>query len=187
MFSCPAVWAQSFEASAHVAVSRWSEFDGNDVGMGGRFTFKPLALIGIDADLTWYPGDFPADSVASFSGQRIEGMFGATVGPRLGRWRPFAKAGAGFLDIGATPRAFVCIAIFPPPLACTLAGGQTLPAYEFGGGIEIDAAAKSFVRVDITDRILKYPGPTFDSHFERHDGGFFGGALRVTLGGGIRF
>jgi hypothetical protein len=188
VFSCaPVAWAQSFEVSAHVAASQWSEFDGNDVGVGGRFTFKPLPLIGIDAELTWYPGEFPPDTVASFSGHRLEGLFGATVGPRLGRVRPFGKAAAGFVDIGATPRVFACVAIFPPPLSCTLAGGQTLPAYDLGAGIEIDASARAFIRADISDRMLKYPGPAFDANFERHDEGFFGGALRFTLGGGIRF
>jgi hypothetical protein len=186
-FSCSPVFAQVFEAGAHVAVSRWSEFDGSDAGLGGRFTFKPLPLIGLDAELTWYPGEFPPDTVTAFSGQRLEGLFGATVGPAIGRLRPFAKAAAGFVDIGATPRVFACVAIFPPPLACTLAGGQTLPAYEIGGGIEVAASTRTFIRADLSDRILKYPGPTFDANFERHDEGFFGGALRMTLGGGIRF
>jgi hypothetical protein len=192
IFSCSLVWsapveAQSFEVGGHVSVSQWSDVDGNDVGVGGRFTFKPLPLVGIEAELTWYPGDFPPDTVASFSGRRLEGLFGVTAGPKLGRLRPFGKAAAGFLDIGTTPRAFACVAIFPPPLTCTLAGGPTLPAYEIGGGIEIDASSKTFVRADVSDRILKYPGPTFDANFERHDDGFLGGAMRFTLGGGIRF
>jgi hypothetical protein len=168
-------------------VSQWSDVDGNDVGIGGRFTFKPLPVIGIEAELSWYPSDFPPGTVASFSGQRVEGLFGATVGPRFGRLRPFAKATGGFLAIAAAPRAFACVAIFPPPLTCTLAGGDTLPAYEIGGGIDVDASSKRFIRVDVSDRILKYPGPTLDAGFEPHDRGFFGGALRFTLGGGIRF
>ena len=50
--------AQSFEASVHLASSQWSEFDGTDLGVGGRLTWKPSPMIGVDADLTWYPGDF---------------------------------------------------------------------------------------------------------------------------------
>jgi len=192
IFSCSLVWsdpvwAQSFEAAAHVSISQWSEFDGHDIGVGGQFTFKPLPLIGLEAGVTWYPGDFPPDTVTSFSGQRLEGLFGVTVGPRLGRLRPFVKGAAGFLDIGATPRVFACVTIFPPPLACALAGGMTLPTYEVGGGVEVDASRSTFIRADISDRILKYPGPAFDSNFERHDEAFFGGAVRLTLGGGFRF
>lgn len=177
--------AQSFAAGAHLAASKWSEFDGHDLGIGGRFTWKPSTTLGIDADLTWYPSDFP-DRIA-FTRSRVEGLLGVTVGPRLTRVRPFAKAAAGFLKVGATPGAFACIAIFPPPLNCALAGGDTLPAYEIGGGVEIDATSNTFARVDLSDRILKYPAPTFDSNFNVRDDGFLGHALRFTLGAGFRF
>ena len=103
-------------------------------------------MVGVDADVTWYPSDFP-DRIA-FSRSRVEGLFGVTVGPRMNRVRPFAKAAAGFLKVGATPGAFACIAIFPPPLDCALAGGDTLPAYEIGGGVEIDATSRTFIRAD---------------------------------------
>jgi hypothetical protein len=178
-------FAQSFAVDAHVASSGWSEFDGSDLGIGGRVTWKPAPSFGVDADLTWYPSDFP-DGTA-FTRSRVEGLFGATLGPRLNRVRPFAKAAAGFLKVGATPGAFACIAIFPPPLNCALAGGDTLPAYEIGGGIEIDAASRAFIRADVSDRILKYPGPSFGSDFKVHDEGFFGHGLRLTVGAGVRF
>lgn len=185
ILSAQSARAQSIEASAHVAAAQWSEFEGNDLGFGGRVTWKPSSTIGIDADLTWYPSDFP-DGIA-FTRSRFEGLFGATIGPRLNRVRPFAKAAAGFLKVGATPGAFACIAIFPPPLNCALAGGDTLPAYEIGGGVEVDATPRTFIRVDLADRILKYPGPTFDAEFNVRDEGFFGHALRFTFGGGVRF
>ena len=51
----------------------------------------------------------------------------------------------------------------------------------------MNATARTFLRVDVADRILKYPGPTFDANFERRDEGFFGHALRFTIGGGVRF
>ena len=178
--------AQSLEASVHIASSRWSEFDGADTGIGGRFTWMASSMVGLDADLTWYPSSFPPDQVA-FSGSRIEGLFGVTVGPRLNRVRPFGKAAAGFLNVGETPIAFACIAIFPPPLACVLAGGDVLPAYEIGGGIVVNATPRSFFRADVADRILKYSGPTLDSNFQARDEGFFGHALRFTLGAGLRF
>lgn len=178
--------AQSFDISAHAAFSKWSEFEGVDKGFGGRLSFKALPLVGIEADLTWYPSDFTPEG-PPFSRSRVEGLFGATVGPDLGRIRPFAKATAGFLKVSPTNGAFACIAIFPPPLSCELAGGKTLPAFEIGGGIEIDAASRAFIRADITDRILKYPGPTFDKDFNVQNEGFLGHALRFTAGVGFRF
>lgn len=186
LVAAPQAAAQALDATVHFATSRWSEFDGSDNGIGGRVTFKPSSRIGLDADLTWYPSGFPSGSVP-FSGSRIEGLFGATIGPRINRVRPFAKAAAGFVKVGETPIAFACVTIFPPPLACVLAGGATLQAYEIGGGIEVDASARTFLRAEISDRILKYPGPTFDSNYKIRDDGFFGGGLRFSLGAGVRF
>lgn len=182
--SSPAA-AQSFDAGVHLAASQWSEFDATDLGLGGRVTWKPTSLIGVDADVTWYPSDFP-DGVA-FSGTRFEGLFGVTVGPQVNRIRPFAKAAAGFLRSSGAPEPFACIAIFPPPLACLMAAGETMAAYEIGGGVEVSTTRTTFLRIDVTDRILEYPGPSFGKNFERIDDAFYGHALRFTIGGGIRF
>ena len=179
------VRAQSFAASVEFVSSRWSEFDGSDIGIGGRFTVMLGSMVGVDAEGVWYPSDFP-DGI-SFSRNRTEGLFGVTVGPQLNRVRPFAKAAGGFLKVGATPGGFACIAIFPPPLACLLAGGDTLPALEFGGGVEVSTSGRTLLRVDVTDRMLKYPGPSFDSDFERRDEGFYGHALRLAIAAGFRF
>jgi hypothetical protein len=178
--------AQSFEAGVHVAASQWSEFDGTDAGFGGRLTWKPSALIGVDADLTWYPSDFPGD-IAAFSGNRFEGLFGVTAGPRINRVRPFVKAAAGFLNSSEAPEPFACILIYPSPLNCVMAAGQTLTAFEIGGGVEIDAADNAFVRVDVSDRILQYPGPAFNANREIIDENFYGHALKFTVGAGLRF
>lgn len=183
-----AAQAQSLEAGVHFASSKWSEFDGSDLGIGGRVSWLPISLIGIDADLTFYPSEFPPDTAVPFSGTRFEGLFGVTIGPRIAGVRPFVKAGGGFLNVGDTPSTFVCIAIFPPPLACTLAGGETLGVYDIGGGVEINTPSKTFLRLDVSDRILKYPGPTFRGGLrEIEPDGFLGHALRFTIGGGLRF
>jgi hypothetical protein len=190
LFSASLASAQSFAAGMHFASSQWSEFDGNDRGIGGRIAWLPVSKLGVEADITIYPSDFPPGTVAAFSNAyRFEGLFGVTFGPRLNRVRPFAKAAAGFLKVETNAAAFACIAIFPPPLACILAGGATLPAYELGGGVEIDLTARSFIRADIAERILSYPGPTFRGPGlrERVDERFFGGALRLAIGAGLRF
>ena len=182
------VSAQTISASAHFSSSRWSEFEGDDKGFGGRVTWMRAPIFGVEGEFTWYPSDFQPDGVP-FSRRRLEGSIGATIGPRIDRVRPFAKVSAGFLKVSPTSGAFACIAIFPPPLACLLAGGSTLPAYEIGGGVEVDAAARTFIRADITDRILRYPGPVFRGFGteQRIDEDFFGGAMKFTLGAGVRF
>ncbi len=182
----PQAFAQSFEGSVHLAASQWSEFEGTDLGVGGRITWQPTSLIGVDADLTWYPSDFPSGRFA-FSGSRLEGLFGVTLGPQVNRIRPFAKAAAGFLRSSAAPEPFPCIAIFPPPLSCLMATGHAMPAYEIGGGVEISTTRTTFLRVDVADRIVEYPGPSFGPNLELRDDAFLGHAVRFTLGGGFRF
>jgi hypothetical protein len=183
--SHPAV-AQSLEGSVHLAASQWSEFDGTDLGVGGRFTWQAISLIGVDADLTWYPSDFPSERFA-FSGSRLEGLFGVTLGPQVHRIRPFAKAAAGFLRSSEAPEPFACIAIFPPPLDCVMAAGHTMPAFEIGGGVQVRTTQTTFLRFDVADRIVEYPGPAFGPNLELRDDAFFGHAVRFTIGGGFRF
>jgi hypothetical protein len=181
--------AQTLAADAHLAIARWDVGSGmfNDYGIGGRLTWKPSAVIGLDANLVWYPAGFPPETDVPISAWRVEGLFGATVGPRLGRVRPFAKAGAGFLKIGAASDGVVCVAIFPTPIWCTLGGGTTLPAVEFGGGLEVDAGSSGFLRADIAARLLKYPGPAIDAEFQLRDADYWERGLRLTFGAGLRF
>lgn len=178
--------AQSLEAGIHIPIAQWSEFDGNDIGVGGRLTWKPASVIGVDADVAWYPSDFPSDGIA-FSGGRAEGLFGVTVGPQIDLVRPFAKVAGGFLRASEAPEPFACIAIFPPPLNCLMAAGHTMPALEIGGGLQFNVAARSFARVDIGGRWLRYPGPSLRSFPMVRAENFWGTALRFTIGGGIRF
>lgn len=182
----PHASAQSFEAGIHLAASQWSQFDGTDLGVGGRLTWKPASLIGVDADLAWYPSDFPSEAIA-FSASRFEGLFGVTVGPQINRLRPFAKLAAGFLRSSEAPEPFPCIAIFPPPLSCLMAAGHTLTAYEIGGGVEVSTTGATFLRIDVADRMIEYPGPSFTRNLELIDDTFFGHALRLTVGFAYRF
>ncbi len=178
--------AQSFDLGAHVVGAHWSEFDGVDFGIGGRFAWKPVPIIGVETEFNWYPTEFPGEGT-TFSGDRLEGIVALTAGPRLGRLRPFVRAGVGFLKSTEAPGPFACIAIFPPPLSCLLAAGLTMPTFEIGGGVEISTPGSTFIRFAASDRILKYPGPTLGPADEVSEDGFFGHAFKFTLGGGWRF
>jgi hypothetical protein len=192
---CLALWcakpaaAQSEDRSLHVGgqlagvVS--SEFDDTDVGVGGQLSWKPIRLLGLDAEINFYPANF-ADTPA-FSSSRIEGLFGATFGPRFGALRPFAKLRPGFVTFHEAAEPFACILIFPPPLRCSLASGRTMFALDIGGGIEWLPAGRAFVRVDAGDRMIRYPGPAFDDSRTVHDDDFFGHDFRFAFGGGVRF
>jgi len=171
-----------FEAAAQIATAHSSEFDANDTGVGGRFAWHPTALIGAEAEMNVYPRGFP--SASSFSSSRIEGLFGVTVGPRFARIRPFGKLRPGFLSFHGQP--VVCILIFPPPLSCVLATGRTVFALDAGGGVEVFATERTVVRVDVGDRLLKYPGPSFHDSRAVEDS-FFSHDVRLSAGAGLRF
>jgi hypothetical protein len=173
---------ERFDAAAHIAVARSSEFDDTDTGVGGRLSWHPTALVGADAEMTFYPASFP--NANGFSSSRVEGLFGVTVGPRRAGVRPFARLRPGFLAFRG--QSVVCILIFPPPLSCELAGGRTLFALDLGGGAELFPASRAVVRVDVGDRILKYPGPSFRNGQATEDS-FYSHDFRVSAGAGVRF
>jgi len=177
-----AVAQDRFDVGAHVAVARSSEFDTTDTGVGGRFSWHPISLVGVEAEMTVYPASFP--NANGFSSSRIEGLFGATVGPRLGGFRPFASLRPGFLTFRGKP--VVCILIFPPPLSCELATGRTLFVMDVGGGVELFPAGRLVIRGDVGDRVVKYPGPSFRNGQATQDS-FYSHDFRVSAGAGVRF
>jgi hypothetical protein len=174
-----------YEVALHVAIANGGEFDASDSGLGGRVAWNPVALLGAEAEITYYPDDYAQRP--AFSASRIEGFFGATIGPRLGRFRPFVKLRPGFLTYRGAPEPFACILIFPPPLACTLAGGDTIPALDLGGGVELSLAARAFFRVDASDRVLRYSGPVIDASRTVRERDFWSHNTRLAIAAGFRF
>lgn len=174
-----------FEVGAQVVVARSGEFDETDLGVGGRVSWNPIGLLGLEGEVTVYPRDYPGDR--AFSAGRTEALFGGTLGPRLNRVRPFALFRTGFLTMQRAPRPFACILIYPPPLSCLLAAGQTLTLFDLGGGVELFATPKTFLRVDIGDRIVKYPGPALRGDRSSTTDRAYGHDLRIAAGGGLRF
>jgi len=172
-----------FEVGVQVPSANSGEFDTTDVGVGARIGWR-AGWLGVEAEFDGYPRDFPAP--APFSGGRIEGLFGATIGPRIGRVRPFARLRPGFMTFQQASDPFGCIAIFPPPLSCTLAAGRTVFALDAGGGVEVSATPGTFLRIDAGDLIVKYPGPTTDRGFDRRES-FYSHDFRVAVGVGFRF
>ncbi len=168
-----------------LAVALSSQFDASDAGVGARIAWQPIEMVGIEAEVVQYPGDFPEPR--PFSRARLEGLFGATVGPRFDRVRPFARLRSGFVSVDEAPEPFPCILIFPPPLACELASGHTLLALDAGGGLEITATSRTFVRMDAGDRMLRYPGPVFDNNRDVRERPFFSHDFRFAASAGLRF
>ena len=172
------------DGGAQVIFLSSSTFDAADVGLGGRIAWHPIELLGVEAELNLYPRSFPGPR--AFSRHRAEGLFGLTAGVPFGRLRPFLRVRPGFVTVREAPEPFPCILIFPPPLACALASGRTLFALDIGGGVEVPTSSATFVRLDLGDRLLRYPGPVFDAR-TRRDGPFMGHDFRMAAGAGLRF
>jgi len=175
-----------FEVGGQVTFVASSEFDTTDVGFGARVSWNPSALLGTEAEMTFYPDDLGVEG-AEFSRSRVEGLFGVTVGPVIGRVRPFGMVRPGFVIFQEASNPVACILIFPPPLSCTLAAGTTVFALDIGGGLELFPTARTFVRLDAGDRMLRYPGPALSSDGTAREGAFFSNDFRFAIGAGLRF
>ncbi len=173
------------QAGVQLSTVSVGEFDARDTGAGVLLGVRALGPVWAEAALVRYPGEFPGDR--GFSQNRVEGLFGGSVGPTMGRLRPFAKAGAGFLRYADAGGPVACIAIFPPPLSCQLAAGRTLPAYELGAGLAIFPGALTFARVDVSRRFVRYPGPSFTPAGGAQQNDFYGSDLRFGFAAGLRF
>ena len=73
--------AQRFQVGAQVSSVSAGEFDGADIGVGGRPSWNPIGLVGLGGEVTFYPGDY-RDAVP-YSAGRTEYFIGATLGPKL--------------------------------------------------------------------------------------------------------
>jgi Outer membrane protein beta-barrel domain len=188
LLSIPGARAQErrLEVGGHVATTLQHELDTTDVGFGARLGFRASSLIGIEGEVSFYPTDAP--ETVTLSTSRLEGLFGVKIGPRFDRFSVFGKVRPGFMRFAEAPGPVACILIYPPPLGCVLAGGATVLALDLGGGVELYPTKRSIVRVDVSDLLLRYPGPAFTRDGDAvTDGRFWRGNLRLTFGAGIRF
>lgn len=187
-FSVASARAQSdrpIELGVQVASVRSSQFDASDTGIGGRLAWRPSRSFGIEGEVNLFPREFPHGR--PFSRGRVEGLFGLITGMQVGRITPLARVRPGFVVIRESPEPLACILIYPPPITCILAAGRMVFALDLGGGLEVAATSRTFVRVDVGDRAVRYPGPVFDSSRVVHDKPFFSHDFRVAAGAGVRF
>lgn len=173
------------DVGAHVALAKSGEFESTDAGIGARIGWRLWRGVGIEAEITHYPATFPESR--GFSEGLWEGLVGATVGLSRDRFRPFARIRPGWLRVQEAEGPIVCIAIFPPPLSCTLAAGRTLAALDVGGGVEVAVTPRTFFRLDLGDRMLWYPGTVLRGRGAVADESFLSHDLRFAAGGGLRF
>lgn len=181
--------AQTAEHALEIAATFMStdsgQFHTKDAGVGGRLGWRVTPVLGLEGEITYHSDAFSDGD--PISAGRVEGLVGATAGPRLGAFRPFVSIRPGFVRYRAKDGPVACIATFPPPLSCTLANGRTVFAFDLGGGVEASPTPRTVLRLAVSDRMLRYPAPAIDTSGEQHDDSFTGHDLRIAIGAGFRF
>jgi hypothetical protein len=181
--------AEPAERRADVAVrfvlTDYGQFDEKDMGVGVDLSYRFADWLAADAQLSLFPDEL--GEPASFSDSRIEGLFGLRAGHRFGGAGVYGAVRPGFVKFSEPSEPRPCILIFPPPLECTLAGGTSVFALNYGVGLEAFPGDRAVFRVEVGDLMLRYPGPVLadnmavlDDHLWRHN-------LRATASVGIRF
>jgi hypothetical protein len=173
-----------FRLGALIATVSSSEFDTAETGLGALLAWHPTPMVGAEVEVAVHPEDLGRPA---FSSGRVETLFGVTIGAPIGRLRPFAKVRPGILRFWKAPEPLACIAIFPSPVQCTLAAGKTVVGLDIGGGLELSTARRTFVRAEVGDRLLSFPGPVRDRGGRAREDGYFAHDLRIAVGGGWRF
>jgi hypothetical protein len=184
--AAPAARAQGsrFDASLQLSITRHGTFDETDAGAGARLSYRLTGWLGIDAHLNWFPKDL---GDPAFSSSRTQGLVGLKAGRDLTRSGVYGAVRPGFLRFGEAPQAFACILIFPPPLACSLAAGETAFTLDLAAGYQLLAGDDVVVRFELGDGMVRYPGPAIDGDGEAHQDAFWKHGLRATVSVGWRF
>ena len=173
-----------WDASAELVLARLGSVDETAAGAGLRLSYRLADLLAIDAGAVLAPGDL---GEPAFSASLRELSLGLRVGPRPDPTGFYAALRGGTLRYAPAPQPLACIAIFPPPLACVLAGGHSATALQLGAGVERLVGSAGLLRLEVGDRLVRLPGPSFDAEGEVRDDDFWSHELRVAVSLGLRF
>ncbi len=173
-----------FELGLEVPVTKLSQVDQTDTGLGLRLGFDLSRSVALEAALGYSPADL---GDPAFSGSRWQAVAGLKAGRRGEKAGAFATLRGGVTGFGEAPAPFPCVAIYPPPLSCALGGGDTLATVQLGGAVEYYPSSRAVLRLEAGDQVLRYPGPVIDGGGEVRDGDFWDHDLRLSFGVGWRF
>jgi hypothetical protein len=172
------------DVSLQFAARSLNEFNETEAGFGAKVSYRLSSWLAADGEVSLFPSD--AGSPA-FSRSRHEGLAGVRVGPRLGRAGVFAALRGGAVRFAEAPQSFPCILIYPPPLVCAIAAGDTLPTVQLTGGVEVFPGERVVVRVEAGDQLLRYSGPAFTADREVFDESRWSHNFKATASIGLRF
>lgn len=172
------------EASLGLAMTRFSEFEDTGLGVSASVSRRITSWLAADGALGFSTADL---GEPAFSASRLEAFLGVRVGPHLGKRGVFAVVGPGVARLSKAPKAFPCILIYPPPLACSLAGGRSLFGLQLGAGYEAITGSRTVVRVEVGSVLLRYPGPALARDREIVQDSLWNHNLRASISVGLGF
>jgi len=177
-----------FEIGAHAASLTLSDaVSGNDekVGFGARVTYNASQFLAWDAEGDFFPSTSP------YGPQRGGRAFMAVAGPKAGwRWRKvglFLNARPGIVNFSNAARVKTGIDPNGKPFFFIFPGLHlTHLALDLGGTMEINTGQRTFVRIDVSEMLLRYSDriyPTPGTHGGSITSpGVIGNSLLVTAG-----
>jgi hypothetical protein len=171
----PAVHAQHASAGAVYTLLSLTYPDQMPNGIGGWFSwdFGATGLVaGADAAINVFPENHP------IVGRQTQALAGVRGGARVGRVGAFARVRPGVVHF--SQRFFapetVCILIFPPPESCLI---ESNGAVDLGGTVEVYPTARSIVRIDVGDTLIRFARSRQDAAWKHN--------LQLSAGAGVRF
>lgn len=174
-----------FEVALLGAVTDRRELEATDYGFGLRPSWRLASWIALDAEAMLAPGGLGGSR--PFSSSRTEFLGGLRFGRDLGSSGAYGLLRGGVVRFGEAEAPFPCILIFPPPLTCSIAQGDTVPALEFGAGYQHAINERARLFVELRDQVVKFEGPVMDAGFEPRLESFWSHNPRLTFGVGWAF
>lgn len=135
------------------ALATSSESHATEYGVGGRIGYNVSQHFALEAEANFFPRDRDVQG-----GRKIQGLFGVKAGKKFDKVGIFAKARPGFIRFERGDYRFGtggCITVFPPPLACYQPVAKTNFAFDLGGGVELYPSARTIIRFDAGDTIIR--------------------------------
>jgi len=130
-----------------------------ELGFGGRVGYGLGRHVTLEAEGNFFPREGSVTDDEFTGGRKVQGLFGVKAGRRFESFGVFAKARPGFVHFGAgdLQARGGCIAIFPPPLSCfdVEGSGRTDFAFDLGGVVELYPSARTIIRFDAGDTVLR--------------------------------
>ena len=129
-------------------------------GFGGRVGYNLNSIVALEAELNLFPGADSFNQPEEFNdGYFLEGLFGVKAGKHFEKVGIFGKARPGFLyaskgDLEPRPDTG-CILIFPSPVGCFQPTGINSFVLDIGGVVEIYPTARTIIRFDFGDTIVR--------------------------------